>query len=130
MPLKVYNRFTCDNKKCERMEGKPTDFYYNPNPNPQDPWDDATKIRLSTITIVQHPLTGSQKFACCEACHLAIIAAGDYVPPVSEMFKGPGQGGPGLTMSATDGDVKAAAAGARATSQMKNPGLKPVPAKR
>ena len=107
MPLTNENRFKCDLPSC----GK--EFTYDPGRPGQPPpqWDAATSAALDRLIQVVHGKTGTVTWYCGDIHLIEAVGKGLHLP----------QPGPKIVAASTDAEVKAAAAGAKAVTEMKQP---------
>ena len=122
MPLqqKVTNTFRCDLKKPDGTPDCDVEFDYNANPQPPEVWPAGVQIALMKIAQVAHPMTvGGQpgtipnppKLYCCDEHAIEGIKRKQHLPALP----------PKIVPASTDAEVRAAASGAKAVAQMKQP---------
>ena len=120
--IEVQNLFTCDLKNADRSPACRERFYYSPQgdnnrgkvqgmPMAPPAWDAPTTSRLSEVVAITHSLTGHTTFYCCADHAAKALEKRQHLAPLPS----------GLTEAATDADVKAAAAGAKAVTEMRGP---------
>ena len=111
MPLtnKITNRFKCDLPECEQG------FEYNPQPQPPETWPPRIQIALTGIVAITHCMSQHVKFFCCKEHAIKGFEQDLHLPPMP----------PKIVAASTDAEVKAAAAGAKAVTEMKKPAVRP-----
>lgn len=120
---KVINRFSCDLRKPDGTPDCDVDFEYSPNLAPGEQWPQRIQIALMSIVQVSHPLTqggsptappNQPRFYCCRDHAVKALQMDQHLPAMP----------PKIVPATSNAEVKAAAAGARAVTEMKGPLVK------